>query len=85
MRVTVRPATDKFLVFAVASQILSQVARRVAYILGLMHGILDTQKGSRGYRWTWTSPGGASYIGPTPHRTKKDAIAAGNAWLAARQ
>ena len=47
-------------------------------------GILTAEKGASGWRWTYTSPGGASYLGPNRHKTKKEAEQAGQAWLASR-
>jgi hypothetical protein len=45
-------------------------------------GEFDTQRNSKGmYRWTYLSPGGAEYVGPTWYRTKKKALEAGRDWL----
>jgi len=53
--------------------------------MGVMQGEMDIVKGPGGYRWTFTSVSGASYLGPKTHKTKKAAIAAGESWLASKQ
>jgi hypothetical protein len=48
-------------------------------------GEFDTQRNEKGmYRWVYTTPGGAEYLGPTWYRTKRKALEAGRDWLEER-
>jgi hypothetical protein len=46
----------------------------------MIDGQLDVEKSEHGYRWTFVTTSGAMYLGGTWHRTKKAAVADGEAW-----
>lgn len=43
-------------------------------------GQLDVEKSEHGYRWTFVTTGGAMYLGGQWHKTRKAAVAEGEAW-----
>lgn len=47
----------------------------------MIDGTLDAEKSQHGYRWTFVTTSGAMYLGGFWHKTRKAAIAEGEAWL----
>jgi hypothetical protein len=47
----------------------------------MIDGQLDVEKSQLGFRWTFITTGGAMYLGGKWHRTRKAALADGEAWL----
>lgn len=51
----------------------------------MIDGVLDVEKSELGYRWTFITTGGAMYMGPLWHKTRKAAVAAGEHWQRSQQ
>lgn len=46
---------------------------------------IEAHKGKHGWRWNYTSAGGASFLSPSFFPTKKAALRAGEEWAAQRK
>lgn len=51
----------------------------------MIDGVLDVEKSEHGFRWTFITTGGAMFLGPVWHKTRKAAVSDGEKWQRSQQ